>query len=60
LKLASCQARVLIIRDLPMEDRTPPDVSFDPDFGALDPVSLSAVKQRIEAIDINVRFMKES
>lgn len=53
------EVRVVIIRYLPTVDGALLDVSFDPDFGALDPISLSAIKQRIDAMDINVKFMLE-
>ena len=53
------EVRVVVIRYLPTEDGATLDVSFDPDFDALNPVSLAAMQQRLAAMDRNVKFMLE-
>ena len=53
------QIPVVIIRFLPTTDGTNLDVSVNPDFWWLNPVSLQGMQQRIDTLDIRTKFMLE-
>jgi hypothetical protein len=50
---------VVILRYLPTADGTNLDVSVNPDFYELNPISLQALRQRIDTFDLRVKFMLE-
>jgi Concanavalin A-like lectin/glucanases superfamily/Bacterial Ig-like domain (group 2) len=50
---------VVILRYLPTADGVNLDVSVNPDFYELNPISLEAMRQRIDTFDIRVKFMLE-
>lgn len=50
---------VVILRYLPTTDGRTGDVAYDPDYYSLNPLQLSAIKQRIDLIDRQVKFMLE-
>ncbi len=50
---------VLVLRYLPTADGTNLDVSWDPDFFDLNPLTLDALRARIDAFDRRVKFMLE-
>jgi hypothetical protein len=50
---------VVILRYLPTADGTNLDVSVNPDFWELGPISLRAIKRRIDTLDIRTKFMLE-
>jgi hypothetical protein len=50
---------VVILRYLPTTDGTNLDVSVNPDFWSLNPISLEALRQRIDTFDIRTKFMLE-
>jgi hypothetical protein len=50
---------VVILRYLPTADGTNLDVSVNPDFYELNPISLAALRGRIDTFDIRTKFMLE-
>jgi hypothetical protein len=50
---------VVILRYLPTADGANLDLSVSPAFGSLDPISLPAMKRRLDTFDIQVKFMLE-
>ena len=50
---------VVILRYLPSADGINLDVSVNPDFYELNPISLRALRQRIDTFDIRTKFMLE-
>jgi hypothetical protein len=50
---------VVILRYLPTADGINLDVSVNPDFYELNPISLHALRQRIDTFDIRTKFMLE-
>lgn len=50
---------VVILRYLPTADGINLDVAVNPDFYELNPVSLHALRQRIDTLDIRTKFMLE-
>jgi hypothetical protein len=53
------QVPVVILRFLPTADGANLDVAVNPDFYSLNPISLPALKQRIDTFDIRTKFMLE-
>jgi concanavalin A-like lectin/glucanase superfamily protein/FIMAH domain-containing protein/Big-like domain-containing protein len=50
---------VVILRFLPTADGSNLDVSVNPDFYELNPISLAALRRRIDTFDIRTKFMLE-
>jgi hypothetical protein len=53
------QIPVVILRFLPTADGVNLDVSVNPDFYSLNPISLDAMKRRLDTFDIRTKFMLE-
>jgi Concanavalin A-like lectin/glucanases superfamily/Bacterial Ig-like domain (group 2) len=53
------QIPVVIFRFLPTADGSSLDVAVNPDFYSLNPISLDAMKRRIDTFDIRTKFMLE-
>jgi Concanavalin A-like lectin/glucanases superfamily/Bacterial Ig-like domain (group 2) len=53
------QIPVVIFRFLPTTDGANLDVTVNPDFWSLNPISLDALKRRIDTLDIRTKFMLE-
>ena len=53
------QVPVVIFRFLPTTDGTSLDVAVNPDFYSLSPISLDALKRRLDTFDIRTKFMLE-